>query len=111
MSDEINVLLTAQSDIHGRMARSMANLKKMGMANITLHAVKTRSALLDQLWTKFEKQHEFIRAHYKEAFDQNEYNTSQFADSAEITYIQQRSLLNDRITRQSSRLRNQVQLL
>ncbi|EGI63033.1 hypothetical protein G5I_08592 [Acromyrmex echinatior] len=75
MSDEINVLLTAQSDIHGRMARSMANLKKMGMANITLHAVKTRSALLDQLWTKFEKQHEFIRAHYKEAFDQNEYNT------------------------------------
>ncbi|XP_011060934.1 PREDICTED: uncharacterized protein LOC105149905 [Acromyrmex echinatior] len=95
MSDEITALLIAQSDIHGRMARSMTNLKKMGMANITLHAVETRSALLDQLGTKFEKQHELIRAHYKEAFDHSEYNTSQFADSAEITYVQQRSLLND----------------
>ena len=40
MSGEINILLTAQSDIDGRMVRSVTNLKKM--AKITLHAVKTR---------------------------------------------------------------------
>ena len=69
------------------------------MSNITLHAVETRLALLDQLWTKFERQHEFIRAHYKEAFDASEYSTSQFANSVEITYVQQRSLLNDYLTK------------
>ena len=60
MSDEITALLTAQSDIHSRMARSVTNLKKMGTANITLRAVEIRSTLLDQLLTKFERQHELI---------------------------------------------------
>ena len=68
MSDEIAALLTAQSDIHDRMARSVTNLKKMGIVNITLRAVEVRPTLLDQLWTKFERHHELIRAHYKEAF-------------------------------------------
>ncbi|XP_018400069.1 PREDICTED: uncharacterized protein LOC108777630 [Cyphomyrmex costatus] len=98
MSADINALLTAQSDIHGRMARSVSNLKKMGAANNTLHAAETRLTLLEQLWAKFERQHELIRAHYKEAFDESEYSTTLFADSAEITYVQQRSLLNDYMT-------------
>ncbi|EGI68467.1 hypothetical protein G5I_02819 [Acromyrmex echinatior] len=85
MSDEIAALLTAQSDLHGRMARSVTNLRKMGTANITLRAVEVRSTLLDKIWAEFENQHKLIRALYKEAFDLSEYNTSQFADSAENT--------------------------
>lgn len=54
MSENIGALLAAQSDIHGLMARSVTNLKKMGANNITLHAVETRMTLLDQLWAKFE---------------------------------------------------------
>ncbi|EGI58788.1 hypothetical protein G5I_13123 [Acromyrmex echinatior] len=95
MSDEIAALLTAQSDLHGRMARSVTNLRKMGIANITLRAVEIRSTLLDQMWVEFEKQHKLIRALYKEAFNQSEYNMSQFADSTENTCVQQQSLLDD----------------
>jgi len=94
MSTNLHALLTAQSDIHGRMARSVSNLKKLGVENITLHAVEIRLTILDQLWAKFEKQHELIRESYKEGFE-SEYSTSQFFDSAENTYVQQRSRLND----------------
>ncbi|XP_011054059.1 PREDICTED: uncharacterized protein LOC105145867 [Acromyrmex echinatior] len=95
MSDEIATLLTSQSDLHGRMARSVTNLRKLGTANITLRAVEARLALLDQMWTEFEKQHKLIQVHYKDAFDQSEYNTSQFIDSAENTYVLQRGLLSE----------------
>ncbi|KYM94040.1 hypothetical protein ALC62_15344 [Cyphomyrmex costatus] len=95
MSMDLQTLLTAQSDIHGCMARSVLNLKKLGEGNITLHATETRIVLLDKLWSKFEAQHELIRGYLKETFDESEYNSSGFADSAENTYVQQRSLLNE----------------
>ena len=95
MSLEVLNLLAAQSDIHGRISRAESNLKKMGAANITLCAVETRVALLDQLWARCEAQHEKLRDLYKEAFDASEYNTTQFFDSAEVAYVTQRSILND----------------
>ena len=67
MSEDLQTLLMAQSDIHGRMARSVSNLKKLGATSITLHAAETRIVLLDRLWAKFEAQHEFIRAHLKDS--------------------------------------------
>lgn len=94
MSMELTTLLTPQSDIHGRMARSVSNLKKLGAENITLHAAETRIVLLDHLWAKFEAQHELIRAQFKEAYDESKYNTSGFTDSAESSYVQQRSALD-----------------
>jgi len=95
MNKELQRLLTAQSDVHGRMARAVTNLKKLGVENITLHAVETRLKLLDQLWAKFEAQHELIRAEYHDSYDESEYSTSQFFDSAENTYVQQRSSLSE----------------
>ncbi|EGI66630.1 hypothetical protein G5I_04838 [Acromyrmex echinatior] len=99
MSDEINVLLSSQRHIHDRMARSITNLKKLGTANITHHTVESRLALLDQMWAKFEKQHDLLQVHYKDAFDESEYNTSQFVDSVDNTYVQQRGLLNEYLTK------------
>ncbi|KYN38437.1 hypothetical protein ALC56_07191 [Trachymyrmex septentrionalis] len=87
MSEDLQTLLMAQSDIHGRMTRSVSNLKKLGAASITLHAVETRIVLLDRLWAKFEAQHELIRA--QEAFDKSEYSSTGFTDSAEMTYVEQ----------------------
>ncbi|XP_011859610.1 PREDICTED: uncharacterized protein LOC105557075 [Vollenhovia emeryi] len=92
---DLNALLTAQSDAYGRIARSVTNLKKMGAENITLHAVETRLQLLDKTWAKVEAQHEAIRTLFKEEFDESEYNRTQFFDTIEITYVEERSALNE----------------
>jgi len=62
MSADLKALLEAQSDIHGRMSRSVDNLRKMGVNNITLGAIQARLTILDNLWGKIEAQHELIRA-------------------------------------------------
>ncbi|KYN14413.1 hypothetical protein ALC57_13580, partial [Trachymyrmex cornetzi] len=80
------------SDIHDHMARSVSNLKKLDAENIILHVAETRTILLDGLWVKFKAQYELIQAQLKESYNDSEYNTSEFV---EITYVQQRSLLND----------------
>ncbi|XP_011859812.1 PREDICTED: uncharacterized protein LOC105557234, partial [Vollenhovia emeryi] len=92
---DLTALLAAQSDAHGRLARSVTNLKKMGAENITLHAVETRLKLLDQTWAKVEVQHEAIRALYKEGFDSSEYNQTHFFDKIEDTYVMERSVLSE----------------
>ncbi|KYN44382.1 hypothetical protein ALC56_01196, partial [Trachymyrmex septentrionalis] len=38
----------------------VSNLKKIGVENITLHAVETRINLFEKLWAKCKSQHEFI---------------------------------------------------
>lgn len=93
MSADLRVLLEAQDEIHGRLSRSVDNLKKMGVSNITLDAIQARVTILDKLWEKIEAQHELIRAALKERFHESEYAKSDFIDNAESTYVTQRSLL------------------
>ncbi|XP_011686434.1 PREDICTED: uncharacterized protein LOC105449131 [Wasmannia auropunctata] len=93
MSFDVESMLTAQKDIHGRISRSVINLKKMD--KITPTAVETRLTLLDQYWAKFETQHELIRDFYNEDFEKSEYNESQLFDTAENTYVLQRSELRE----------------
>ncbi|XP_011860354.1 PREDICTED: uncharacterized protein LOC105557659, partial [Vollenhovia emeryi] len=95
MSMDLAALLSGQHDIYGRITRSVDNLKKMGAANITLCAVETRRAILDQLWVKFEAHHEAIRNAYKEQFNESEYVKTKLFDTAEDAYVQQRSVLTD----------------
>ncbi|KMQ86855.1 hypothetical protein RF55_14051 [Lasius niger] len=92
---DLNTLLQSQTEIHGRISRSVDNLRKMGSANITLSAVETRIRIIDQLWAKFEAQHDLIRAGYKERFDQSEYSTSDIFEDTENTYVLQRSALDE----------------
>jgi len=75
------------------MSRSVDNLRKMGVANITLGAIQARLTILDNLWGKIEAQHELIRAALKERYHDSEYAKSDFIDLAETTYVTQRSML------------------
>jgi hypothetical protein len=95
MSSDISVLLAGQRDIHDRIARTVDNLKKLGSSNITVSAVETRLQLLDQLWSKFESQHELIRVSLKDKFEESDYAKSNFIDIVEIQYVQQKSILTD----------------
>jgi len=95
MSSDLDALINGQRDLHGRMSRSIDNLKKMGASNITQSVVETRISLIDQLWAKFESQHELIRALFKTDFNTSEYVRSGFFDTAENTYVQQRGALLD----------------
>ncbi|XP_024867526.1 uncharacterized protein LOC112451852, partial [Temnothorax curvispinosus] len=92
MSEDLSALLAGQHDIQGRISRSVENMKKMGMANINLSAVETRIHILDQLWEKFEAQHEQLRNAYKDKYNDSEYVKSDLFDITENTYVQQRSV-------------------
>ncbi|XP_029680663.1 uncharacterized protein LOC115246151 [Formica exsecta] len=93
MSVDLATLISAQRDIHGRMSRSVDNLKKLGASGINPSAIETRIEILDQLWAKFQMQHESIRSCYKEKYNKSEYAT-EFFDTVENTYVQQRSTLS-----------------
>ncbi|KAL6445170.1 hypothetical protein ACFW04_002215 [Cataglyphis niger] len=51
-------------------------------------SIEARIKILDQLWAKFEAQHKLIRTTYKER-----YNETDFVDTVENTYVQQRGKL------------------
>ncbi|KMQ87813.1 hypothetical protein RF55_12812 [Lasius niger] len=95
MSSDLNTLLQSQTEIHGRISRSVENLKKMGASHITLSAIETRIKILDQLWIKFEAQHDLLRAGYKEKFNTCEYTTSDIFEITENAYVMQRSALDE----------------
>jgi len=93
MSADIEVLLNAQYDIRGRMSRSVDNLRKMGVSNITRDAIQTRITILDNLLSKLEDQHELVRSTLKDKYKESEYAKSDFIDVAENIYVMQRSTL------------------
>jgi len=93
MSSELNALIASQPDIHCRLSRAVDNIKKMGAANITLSVVEMKIKLLDQLWARFEAQHELVIAGYQEGYPRSEYATSDTYDTVEMTYLQQRGVL------------------
>ncbi|GAB1860738.1 hypothetical protein CAJAP_01817 [Camponotus japonicus] len=93
MSADLMALMEAQNDIHGRMSRSVDNLRKMGAANITAEAIQARLELLENLWNKFEAHHDLIRTALKDKYLESEYAKADFIDIAEATYVSQRSTL------------------
>ncbi|KMQ89434.1 gag-pol polyprotein precursor [Lasius niger] len=70
----------------------------MDSSSINLSAIETRIKIADQLWTKVEAQHDQIRAAYKDKFNENEYAKSNIFDTAENTYVIQRSTLAEYAT-------------
>ncbi|XP_025270383.1 uncharacterized protein LOC112639722 [Camponotus floridanus] len=93
MSADPKALLEAQNDIHGRMSRSVDNLRKMGVSSITAEAIQARLRILDTLWTRFETHHDLIVAALKDKYLESEYAKNDFIDIAETTYVTQRSTL------------------
>ncbi|GAB1865873.1 t-SNARE coiled-coil homology domain-containing protein [Camponotus japonicus] len=93
MSADLKALLEAQNDIHGRMSRSVDNLRKMGVSGITAVAIQARLRILETLWTKFEAYHDLIRTALKDKYLESEYAKADFIDIAESTCVTQRSTL------------------
>ncbi|XP_071579354.1 uncharacterized protein [Temnothorax nylanderi] len=93
MSLDQSAMLNSQHEIHRRIAHAMTNLRKQGAENITLDAVSTRIRILDDLWAKFESNHDLIRACYGDRYTESEYNKTDFFDTVENAYVHQHSLL------------------
>ncbi|XP_011685200.1 PREDICTED: uncharacterized protein LOC105448376 [Wasmannia auropunctata] len=88
-------LLSAQAEIHGRIGRTVDNLKKMGAANVTAAAIESCLKLLDAKWTKAEEQHSELCADYGDKLEKHEYIANDFISEIEALYIQQRATLMD----------------
>ncbi|XP_071578128.1 uncharacterized protein [Temnothorax nylanderi] len=71
----------------------MTNLRKQSADNITLDAVRTRIRILDDLWAKFESNHDLIRTCYRDLYIESEYYKTEFFDTIENAYVHQHSLL------------------
>ncbi|XP_029171596.1 uncharacterized protein LOC114940947 [Nylanderia fulva] len=91
---DVSTLVNCQREIQIRISRSVEYLKKLGSANITTSAIATRTRILDQLWAKFETQHDLIRAALKDKFSESEYFQSDFHADTENLYVSQRSILD-----------------
>ncbi|XP_018407674.1 PREDICTED: uncharacterized protein LOC108783572 [Cyphomyrmex costatus] len=86
-------LLSAQLQIHGRIARTMENLKKAGAANIGVTMVQSSLSLLESKWKSAEEQHYELVKSFGKALENHEYFTNDFLSEIETVYIQQRAQL------------------
>ncbi|XP_077272830.1 uncharacterized protein LOC143903247 [Temnothorax americanus] len=96
MSLDQNNMVSSQHELFRRISRAEENLKKIRQANITLAAIETRIRILDDLWAKFESQHDLIRNCYKDSsrYAESEYAQSNLLETAKMAYVQQRSVLS-----------------
>ncbi|XP_029170207.1 uncharacterized protein LOC114939928 [Nylanderia fulva] len=91
---DLPTLIDCQREVQVRIARSVEYLRKLGNANITASAVTTRTRIIDQLWSKFETQHDLIRSGLKDKFNESDYVKSGLHEDTENLYVAQRSLLD-----------------
>lgn len=82
-------LISVQQKMFGRIARTIDNLRMIGAAKVTVILLQSSLKLLDQKWTKFEKQHQKLRAEYWESLISREYLTKDFLTQTEEVYVQQ----------------------
>lgn len=89
-------IIAGQHELFGRIARTLDNLKKTGVANeVTTALVLTTVKLLDTKWEKFEEQHERLRSKHWEELKKHEYYLEDFLGQTEAMYVQQRAALLD----------------
>src|SRR5580765_3510996 len=89
----LDQLIAAQHELHGRIGRTWENLRKAGAAKLSIPLVQSALTNLEGKWTKFEDQHDRLLFEYGEAFEENEYHTSDFVGTVEMAYLQQRAKL------------------
>ncbi|XP_011706167.1 PREDICTED: uncharacterized protein LOC105461365 [Wasmannia auropunctata] len=91
----MEALLAGQQELYGRIARTIENLKKAGVAKITPALISTTIKLLDAKWERFEEQHERLRCLHWEDMKNHEYYMNDLMGQVEGIYTQQRSVLLD----------------
>lgn len=92
MTKESEGILRAQHELHGRLARAYENLRKSGIANITVGLVEARLQALESNWSKFEVNHSRLMSVYWEVLERHEYVQDDFLATAEETYLDQKGL-------------------
>ncbi|KYM97736.1 PREDICTED: uncharacterized protein LOC108778177 [Cyphomyrmex costatus] len=90
MSMDHEALIRRQVELQSRIARTIDNLKKSGMANITIDAIDNRLLRLDSCWAKFEQQHDELSSKYWDLLQAHDYWNNDFVSQVEETYLQQR---------------------
>ncbi|XP_036140869.1 uncharacterized protein LOC118644969 [Monomorium pharaonis] len=88
-------LIRSQRALHGRISRTVDNLKKLGQANITTGAVEARLAGLEKYWSTFESQHETLLREHWDALSEDDYVTGDLISVVEETYYVNKGILND----------------
>lgn len=92
---EAEDILQSRRELHGRIARAVDNLKKLGQSNITAGAVQTRLAGLEKCWATFEAQHALLRQQYKEEISKSDYLTKDYIAVVEEAYHCNKGILLD----------------
>ncbi|XP_036148445.1 uncharacterized protein LOC118647509 [Monomorium pharaonis] len=88
-------LIRSQRALHGRISRTVDNLKKLGQANITTGAVEARLAGLEKYWLTFESQHETLLREHWDTLSEDDYVTGDFISIVEEAYYVNKGILND----------------
>ncbi|KMQ84389.1 hypothetical protein RF55_17840, partial [Lasius niger] len=91
----LDELIQSQIDLHGRISRSVDNLKKLGQANITAGAVEARMNILENHWAKFEEQHRILFTVHKDTVKNLDYKKKDYVSIVEETYLVQKGVLLD----------------
>ncbi|KMQ84153.1 bel12-ag transposon polyprotein, partial [Lasius niger] len=89
----MEALVAAQRELHGRIARSYENLRKVGTAKMSVALVKSALVNLESKWLKFEEQHERLLLEFSEEVADDEYSTADFVSTVELAYLEQRAKL------------------
>ncbi|XP_025995756.2 uncharacterized protein LOC105205078 [Solenopsis invicta] len=91
----MEALLEQQSELRGRISRVVANLKKTGVANLTVDHVQAALAILEKRWAKFEENHDKLGLAHGKELRKTEYYTNDHAEEMEMLYTSQRAALMD----------------
>ena len=91
--ERMEVLIEAQVELYGCIARTHDNLRKSGFNKITKEHISTTLRLLDTKWQKFEENHERLLDIYRDEEKKHDYHLKDFLGQAEDMYVQQRAVL------------------
>ncbi|XP_011687025.1 PREDICTED: uncharacterized protein LOC105449468 [Wasmannia auropunctata] len=90
-------LLSAQTELYGRLSRSYENMAKSGAAKITLGLLEARLQTLESYWKKFVEQHEELVVELGDDLKKEDYHKLDLMTKADDAYHTQKGQYLDEI--------------
>lgn len=91
----MEILITEQKSLYGRISRMMENMKKLGASKITKGVITARLELLENYWATFLQNHAKLCASYREEQKEKSYFKDDYISLCEEAYLQQKANLLD----------------
>ncbi|XP_076686030.1 uncharacterized protein LOC143378074 [Andrena cerasifolii] len=91
----MDILISEQKYLYGRIARLTENMKKLGASKITKGVIISRLELLETYWTTFLQTHSKLCASFKEEHQEKPYFKDDHMSLCEEAYLQQKASLLD----------------